>query len=107
MNSNENLIENCLSLERIIKIFSEKKNSSSAYIEELQKKSEKIKDLSVKLDEMYKNEVKLLKMVDNLKSQGVDFEKAFEEARSSQSPDKKMKRGIPILKIGSLMQDTE
>ena len=78
--ANESLSENCLNLERTIKFSSEKKNSNLSYIEELQKKGDRIKDLSVKLEEMYRNEAKLLMIFDNLKNQGINFEKVYEDA---------------------------
>ena len=107
MNMNENLIHKYKCLEETIKKFTNTKSEPVSLIEELQAKSEKINKLSVKLDEMYKNEAKILQIVDTLKMQGIKFEDIYEDTQIKKTINqKKLKKALPLLRISTLESDS-
>ena len=107
MNMNENLIHKYKCLEETIKKFANTKSEPVSLIEELQAKSEKINKLSVKLDEMYKNEAKILQIVDTLKMQGIKFEDIYEDTQIKKTINqKKLKKALPLLRISTLESDS-
>ena len=107
MNMNENLIHKYKCLEETIKKFANTQSEPVSLIEELQAKSEKINKLSVKLDEMYKNEAKILQIVDTLKMQGIKFEDIYEDTQIKKTINqKKLKKALPLLRISTLESDS-
>ena len=100
----EELSLKCNNLEIFIKKCIDNKSNPLVIIEELQQKSEKIRELSNKLNELYKNEAKILKIADEFKNQGIDFEKVYEETKVERNfPELKLKKkNVPLLRINTL-----
>lgn len=100
LNANDELLRKLQSLDFPKNI---KNNEPNLIYQELHKKSEKIKELNFKLEEMYSNEIKLLHMVDTFKKKKTDFEELYEQA-CPQEPvkDTNYRKKIPNIKIEAL-----
>lgn len=107
MTNNEQLSAKCLGLEGRVKLCKDYKGDVNVLLEELRVKSDKIRELNIKLDEMTINECKILQIVEKLRHQGVEFEKIYQETPARKNNDKKLKKGVPIIKIEDLEKLTE
>ena len=101
---NEKLSLKCINLEMYIKKCIDNKSNPIVMLEELQQKSEKIRELSNKISDLHKNEAKMLKITDEFKAQGIDFEKVYAETNIYRNfPELKLtKKNVPILRINTL-----
>lgn len=102
---NDGLISTCKSLENCLKKSIDNKSNPMVFVEELQKKSEKIRELTDKLDEMYKNEAKILRIAEEFKMKGGDFEKTYEDTVVEKKVEKKLRK-LPILRINTLSSES-
>ncbi|OMJ93630.1 hypothetical protein SteCoe_3325 [Stentor coeruleus] len=100
-NINELITKNTI-LEETLKKVGEKKVNLPAMFEELRHKSETIKELNAKLEELYCNEAKMIKIVDEMKKKGIDFEGMYDEMLIRRNYDKKLKRAVPLLRFDSM-----
>lgn len=100
--ANETLKTKYTCLENSIKQCKEYKGNPSILLEELTVKSEKIRELTLKLDELYSNENKIMQIVDKLKEQGIEFEKLYQETHVSKPSVKKLRKNIPMINLGDL-----
>lgn len=103
MSTNEDLMAKLKLSEEILRKHIQKNGTSTLYVAELHKKSEKIRELTDQLDEMKLYESKVMTIVDKLRGEGVNFEKLYQEtAVRRESGEKKLRRTVPPLKVSQL-----
>ncbi|OMJ67288.1 hypothetical protein SteCoe_35593 [Stentor coeruleus] len=102
INNNDELSKKNTILEETFKKVGEKKVNLPAVFEELRHKSETIKELNARLEEMYCNEAKMIKIVDEMKKKGMDFEGMYDEILVRRSYDKKLRRAVPLLRFDTM-----
>lgn len=102
INNNDELTKKNTILEETCKKVGEKKVNLPAVFEELRQKSETIKELNARLEEMYCNEAKMIKIVDEMKKKGMDFEGIYDEILVRRSYDKKLRRAVPLLRFDTM-----
>ncbi|OMJ66590.1 hypothetical protein SteCoe_36513 [Stentor coeruleus] len=100
--ANETLKNKYTCFESSIKQCKEYKGNPNVLMEELMIKSEKIRELTLKLDELYRNENKIMQIVDKLKEQGIEFDKLYQETPVRKPLVKKLRKNIPIINLGDL-----
>ncbi|OMJ86467.1 hypothetical protein SteCoe_12048 [Stentor coeruleus] len=100
--ANETFKNQYTCLESNIKHCKEFKGNPIVLMEELIVKSEKIRELTNKLDELYSNENKIMQIVDKLKEQGIKFDKLYQETPIRKPSVKKLRISIPTINLGDL-----